>query len=34
MLGRAGFADVRCYGDLDGVPFEVGTRLVAVAISP
>ncbi len=23
MLGRAGFADVRCYGDLEGVPFDV-----------
>src|SRR5215208_7215195 len=34
MLGRAGFAEVRCYGDLEGVPFDVDTRLVAVAISP
>ncbi|MGZ8634010.1 MAG: class I SAM-dependent methyltransferase [Solirubrobacteraceae bacterium] len=31
MLGRAGFADVRCYGDLDGGPFDTTTRLVIVA---
>ena len=34
MLTHAGFAEVRCYGDLEGVPFGVDTRLVAVAISP
>jgi ubiquinone/menaquinone biosynthesis C-methylase UbiE len=34
MLTRAGFAEVRCYGDLEGAPFDVGARLVAVAISP
>ena len=34
MLTRAGFAEVRCYGDLDGTPFGLDTRLVAVAISP
>jgi ubiquinone/menaquinone biosynthesis C-methylase UbiE len=34
MLTRAGFEEVRCYGDLEGVPFGVDTRLVAVAISP
>jgi SAM-dependent methyltransferase len=31
MLGRAGFAETRCYGDLDGAPFAVSTRLVIVA---
>lgn len=31
MLGRAGFADVRCYGDLDGGPLDTTTRLVIVA---
>jgi hypothetical protein len=25
---------VRCYGDLDGSPFGMETRLVAVAVSP
>ncbi len=30
MLERAGFADVRVYGDLDGSPFSVDTRLAAV----
>ena len=30
MLERAGFADVRVYGDLDGSPFGVDTRLAAV----
>jgi ubiquinone/menaquinone biosynthesis C-methylase UbiE len=34
MLTRAGFAEVRCYGDLEGAPIGVDTRLVAVAISP
>jgi ubiquinone/menaquinone biosynthesis C-methylase UbiE len=34
MLTRAEFADVRCYGDLDGSPFGMETRLVAVAVSP
>jgi ubiquinone/menaquinone biosynthesis C-methylase UbiE len=32
MLARAGFEDVRAYGDLSGAPFGVDTRLVAVAI--
>jgi SAM-dependent methyltransferase len=31
MLGRAGFAEARCLGDLDGGAFESGTRLVIVA---
>jgi ubiquinone/menaquinone biosynthesis C-methylase UbiE len=31
MLEHAGFAEARCYGDLDGSPFEPGTRLVLVA---
>jgi ubiquinone/menaquinone biosynthesis C-methylase UbiE len=34
MLGRAGYADIRVHGDLEGVPFGVDTRLVAVAVSP
>ncbi len=34
MLTRAGFTDVRCYGDLEGVPFAVDTRLVVVARRP
>jgi ubiquinone/menaquinone biosynthesis C-methylase UbiE len=34
MLTRAGLVDVRCYGDLEGAPFGVDTRLVAVAVSP
>ena len=34
MLGAAGLADVRCFGDLDGGPFGTGTRLVAVARLP
>jgi ubiquinone/menaquinone biosynthesis C-methylase UbiE len=34
MLTRAGFAEVRCYGDLGGSPFGVDTRLVAVGVSP
>jgi ubiquinone/menaquinone biosynthesis C-methylase UbiE len=34
MLGRAGFEDVRCYGDLDGSPFGMETRLVTLAVSP
>ncbi len=34
MLTRAGFAEVRCYGDLGGSPFGVDTRLAAVAVSP
>jgi SAM-dependent methyltransferase len=34
MLGRAGFTDARAYGDLEGSPFGVDTRLVAVAVSP
>jgi SAM-dependent methyltransferase len=31
MLTRAGFDDVRCYGDFDGSPFATDTRLVIVA---
>jgi SAM-dependent methyltransferase len=31
MLSRAGFADSRCYGDLDGGAFTTDTRLVIVA---
>jgi ubiquinone/menaquinone biosynthesis C-methylase UbiE len=31
MLQRAGFAEARCYGDLDGNAFGVDTRLVIVA---
>ena len=31
MLERAGFAEARCLGDLDGAPFETTTRLVIVA---
>jgi ubiquinone/menaquinone biosynthesis C-methylase UbiE len=31
MLARAGFADARCYGDLEGAPFTTGARLVIVA---
>jgi ubiquinone/menaquinone biosynthesis C-methylase UbiE len=31
MLGRAGFAEARCYGDLDGGPLRSDTRLVIVA---
>jgi ubiquinone/menaquinone biosynthesis C-methylase UbiE len=31
MLGRAGFAEARCYGDLDGGPLGTATRLVIVA---
>jgi ubiquinone/menaquinone biosynthesis C-methylase UbiE len=31
MLAAAGFAEARCYGDLDGRPFETGTRLVIAA---
>ena len=34
MLTRAGFAEVRCYGDLEGAPFRIDARLVAVAITP
>jgi SAM-dependent methyltransferase len=34
MLARAGFEDARAYGGLDGSPFGVDTRLVAVAVSP
>lgn len=32
MLTRAGFAEARCYGDLEGAPFATDTRLVIVAI--
>lgn len=31
MLGRAGFEEPRCYGDLEGAPFTTATRLVVVA---
>jgi ubiquinone/menaquinone biosynthesis C-methylase UbiE len=31
MLGRAGFEEARCHGDLDGAPFATDTRLVIVA---
>jgi SAM-dependent methyltransferase len=31
MLARAGFAESRCYGDLDGAPFTLEGRLVIVA---
>jgi hypothetical protein len=31
MLARAGFADVRCYGDFDGRAFGIDTRLVLAA---
>jgi SAM-dependent methyltransferase len=31
MLERAGFAEARCLGDLEGGPFDTGTRLVVVA---
>jgi ubiquinone/menaquinone biosynthesis C-methylase UbiE len=31
MLRRAGFESTRCFGDLDGNAFEIGTRLVIVA---
>ena len=31
MLDRAGFAEAKAYGDLDGGPFGVDTRLVIVA---
>ena len=31
MLDRAGFAEARCHGGLDGEPFDTGTRLVIVA---
>jgi SAM-dependent methyltransferase len=31
MLDRAGFAEAKCFGDLDGGPFTPATRLVVVA---
>jgi SAM-dependent methyltransferase len=31
MLDRAGFAEAKCHGDLDGGPFTPATRLVVVA---
>jgi SAM-dependent methyltransferase len=31
MLARVGFAETRCFGDLDGAAFAPGTRLVIVA---
>jgi ubiquinone/menaquinone biosynthesis C-methylase UbiE len=32
ILSAAGFADARCYGDLEGAPFGTTTRLVVVAL--
>ena len=34
MLDRAGYATMRCHGNLAGEPFGVGTRLVVVARRP
>jgi ubiquinone/menaquinone biosynthesis C-methylase UbiE len=34
MLERAGFADAKCYGDLEGGPLSSETRLVIVARTP
>jgi SAM-dependent methyltransferase len=31
MLERAGFAEAKCHGDLEGAPFATDTRLVVVA---
>jgi SAM-dependent methyltransferase len=31
MLAKAGFAEAKCYGDLDGGPFGMDTRLVIAA---
>jgi ubiquinone/menaquinone biosynthesis C-methylase UbiE len=31
MLGRAGFAEAKCFGDFEGGSFGTGTRLVVVA---
>jgi hypothetical protein len=31
MANRAGFESARCYGDLEGGPFDAGARLVIVA---
>jgi hypothetical protein len=31
MLAAAGFAESRCFGDLDGAPFTLDGRLVVVA---
>ena len=31
MLGRAGFEEAKCHGDLEGAPFATDTRLVIVA---
>jgi hypothetical protein len=31
MLARAGFEEARCYGDLEGGPFDLNTRLVVLA---
>jgi ubiquinone/menaquinone biosynthesis C-methylase UbiE len=33
MVDRAGFADAKAYGDLDGGPFSISTRLVVAAIA-
>ena len=32
LLARAGFAEARCYGDLDGAPFSTAERLVIAAV--
>jgi SAM-dependent methyltransferase len=32
MVARAGFADARCHGDLEGGPFTTASRLVIVAV--
>jgi SAM-dependent methyltransferase len=34
MLERAGYGEIRCYGDLDGAPFTLDSRLVLVASAP
>jgi SAM-dependent methyltransferase len=34
MLGRAGFQETRCHGDLDGSPFTPDSRLILVARRP
>jgi SAM-dependent methyltransferase len=31
MLARAGFAETRCHGDVNGAPFSIDTRLVIAA---
>jgi hypothetical protein len=32
MIERAGFSDAKAYGDFEGAPFTLDTRLVLVAI--